>query len=159
MWIFFCFTPKTWKHSFIGCCQSLLQVVTNKTPPLYSFSWCVCVSACSVQLCPNLYGLRDCCLPGSSVLGNFQARMLEGAAISYPRGSFRPKDRTHDSCISCTGSRIFATASPGKPSFSFWRFKTVDSWRHLNPSIRSLFLEVWKSKIKVVERWDSPPLL
>ena len=46
MWIFFCFTTKTWKQSFIGCCQSLPQVVSNKTHPLYSISLCVCVCVC-----------------------------------------------------------------------------------------------------------------
>ena len=33
-------------------------------------------------------------LPGSSVHGNFQARILELVAISSPRGSSRPSDRT-----------------------------------------------------------------
>ena len=39
-------------------------------------------------------------LPGSSVHGILQARILEWAAISSPRGSSPPRDRTHVSCIS-----------------------------------------------------------
>ena len=41
----------------------------------------------------------DCCLPGSSVHGILQARVLEGVAISFSRGSSQPRDRTRVSCI------------------------------------------------------------
>ena len=36
----------------------------------------------------------DCTLPGSSVLGILQARILEWVAMSFSRGSSRPRDRT-----------------------------------------------------------------
>ena len=36
----------------------------------------------------------DCSQPGSSIHGIFQARVLEWVAISFSRGSFRPRDRT-----------------------------------------------------------------
>ena len=36
----------------------------------------------------------DCSLPGSSVHGILQARILEWVVISYSRGSSRPKDQT-----------------------------------------------------------------
>ena len=35
----------------------------------------------------------DCSLPGSSVHGIFQARVLEWVAISFSRGSSQPRDR------------------------------------------------------------------
>ena len=35
------------------------------------------------QLCPNLWDLMDCSLPGSSVHGIFQARVLEWVAITF----------------------------------------------------------------------------
>ena len=38
-------------------------------------------------------------LPGSSVHGIFQARILEWLAISFSRGSSQPRDRTQVSCI------------------------------------------------------------
>ena len=41
----------------------------------------------------------DCSLPGSSVHGIFQARMLEWIAISFFRGSSQPRNRTWVSCI------------------------------------------------------------
>ena len=43
-----------------------------------------------VRLCDPL----DCSLPGSSVHGIFQARVLECVAISFSRGYSRPRDRT-----------------------------------------------------------------
>ena len=43
----------------------------------------------------------DCSLPGSSVHGIFQARILEWVAISFSRGSSPPKDQTLVSYISC----------------------------------------------------------
>ena len=45
--------------------------------------------------------------PGSSVHGILQARILEWVAISYSRGSSRPRDRTQISCSSCTEGRLF----------------------------------------------------
>ena len=39
------------------------------------------------KLCPTLRDLMDCSLPGSSVHGIFQARILEWVAISISRGS------------------------------------------------------------------------
>ena len=38
-------------------------------------------------------------LPGSSVRGTLQARILEWVAISFSRGSSQPRDRTQVSCI------------------------------------------------------------
>ena len=41
----------------------------------------------------------DCSLPGSSVLGIFQARVLEWGAISFSRRFSPPRDQTRVSCI------------------------------------------------------------
>ena len=41
----------------------------------------------------------DCSLPGSSVPGILQARILEGVAIPFSRRSFWPRDWTQVSCI------------------------------------------------------------
>ena len=53
----------------------------------------------------------DCSPPGSSVRGIFQARILEWVAISSSRGSSRPKDQTHISCVSCLAGRFFTTST------------------------------------------------
>ena len=45
----------------------------------------------------------DCSLPGFSVHGISQARILEWVAISFSRGSSRPRGQTCVSGISCTG--------------------------------------------------------
>ena len=42
------------------------------------------------QSCPTLCDLMDCSLPGSSIHGIFQARVLERVAISFSRGSSDP---------------------------------------------------------------------
>ena len=55
-----------------------------------------------VQLCDPM----DYSLPGSSVHGILQARVLEWAAISFPRGSSRSRDRTQ---VSCIAGRFFTT--------------------------------------------------
>ena len=42
------------------------------------------------QSCPTLCNPMDCTLPGSSILGILQARILEWVAIPFSRGSSRP---------------------------------------------------------------------
>ena len=44
------------------------------------------------QLCPTLCDPMDCSLPGISVHGVFQARVLEWVAIAFSRGSSQPRD-------------------------------------------------------------------
>ena len=46
------------------------------------------------QSCPTLCNSMDCSLPGSSIHGIFQARVLEWVAISFSRGSSLPRDQT-----------------------------------------------------------------
>ena len=59
---------------------------------------------CSVaQLCPTLCNPMDCSLPGSTARWIFQARILKWVAISYAKGSFWPRHRTHIFCISYIG--------------------------------------------------------
>ena len=56
------------------------------------------------QLCPTVCDPTDCSLPGSSVHGIFQARVLEWIAISFSRGSSQPRDQTW---VSRTAGRRF----------------------------------------------------
>ena len=51
----------------------------------------------------------DCSLPGSSVQGIFQARILDWVAISFSRGSSWPRDWT---CFSCVAEAFLTTWSP-----------------------------------------------
>ena len=63
---------------------------------------CVCVKV--PQLCPPLCDPMDCSLPGSSVHGVLQARILEWVDIPSSRGSSQPRDQTQ---VSHTAGRFF----------------------------------------------------
>ena len=67
---------------------------------------------CCAQSCLTLCNSMDYGLPGSSVYGIFQARILERVAISHSRGSFQPRDQIYVSCFFCIGRRILEP--PGK---------------------------------------------
>ena len=51
----------------------------------------------------------DCSPPGSSVHGIFQARVLEWGAISFSRGSSRPRDQTWVSRVADRRFTVWAT--------------------------------------------------
>ena len=61
------------------------------------------------QSCPTLCDPVDSRLPGSSVHGISQARILEWVAISFSRGSSQPRDQTS---IMATHSSILAWRLP-----------------------------------------------
>ena len=67
----------------------------------------------AVQLCLILCNLMDYSLPGSSVKGISQERILEWAAISSSRGSSQIRGQTH---IFCIAGGFFTTETPGKPN-------------------------------------------
>ena len=56
------------------------------------------------QSCLTLCNPMDCRLPGSSVHGIFQARILEWVAIPFSKGSSQPRDWTR---VYCTSGRFF----------------------------------------------------
>ena len=62
---------------------------------------CTCM-LCHVWLCDPM----DCCSPGSSVHGFFQARILEWDAGFQLQGSDWPRDWTHVSWVFCIGRQI-----------------------------------------------------
>ena len=62
------------------------------------------------QSCPTLCDPMDCSLPGFSVHGIFQARILEGVVISFSRGSSRPRDRTQ---VSRIAGRLYPLSHSG----------------------------------------------
>ena len=62
---------------------------------------CSVASVVSDSLWPNDYSL-----PGFSVHGILQARILEWVAILSSRGSSPPRDRTQVSYVSCTGRQV-----------------------------------------------------
>ena len=54
---------------------------------------------------------KDCSLPGSNVLGIFQARILEWVVMPSSRGSSRPRDQTQVSCVPYTDRRFFTAST------------------------------------------------
>ena len=56
------------------------------------------------QLCPTLCDPMDCGLPGSSLHGILQARILGWVAIVLSRGSSQSRDQTW---VFCIASRLF----------------------------------------------------
>ena len=68
---------------------------------------------CSVaQSCPTLYDPMDCSPPGSSVHGILQARILEWVAISFSRGSSRPRDQTASFASPALAGGFFTLVPP-----------------------------------------------
>ena len=84
-------------------------------------SICIVCSVMSDSLQPH--GLYS--LPGSSVHGILQARILEQIAISYSRKSFLPRNQT---CVSCNGRQNLYHEPPRKYTFSIrcWHFNSLE---------------------------------
>ena len=88
--------------------------------------WYVCNKPC-----PTHCNTMDCSLPGSSVHGILQARVLMWVAISFCRGSLPPRDQTHVSAEPPNRKYIFGLFSQllaqdfyfkslGLPEWSGW---------------------------------------
>ena len=68
----------------------------------------LCYSLSRVRLCDP----TDCSLPGSSVHGILQARILEWVTMPSSRGSSQPRDRAWFSCIA---DGFFTSEPLGRP--------------------------------------------
>ena len=98
--LFFSTSPKTLWNLIRYQCTNKLSSVSG-----WVFSLCVLVP----RSCPTLCDLMDCSPPGSSIHGIFQARILGWVAISFPRGSPRPRDWIHVSRIAGRLFTVWAT--------------------------------------------------
>ena len=76
----------------------ILYMFQCHSPKMFQFYVCEVT-----QLCLTLCDPVDCSPPGSSVHGILQARILEWVAISFSRGSSRPRDQT---CVFCISRQI-----------------------------------------------------
>ena len=79
------------------------QKLTSDKSIQFSFLLYPCMRA---QSCLPLWDPTNGSLPAFSVCKIFKTRILEWVAISYSRGSFLLRDRTHVSCVSCIGKQI-----------------------------------------------------
>ena len=75
----------------------------------------------AIQSCLTLCDPMDYSLPGSSVHGISQARILEWVGISLSRGSFRLRDRTR---VFCIAGRFFTIWAPREALI--WAWTTVN---------------------------------
>ena len=89
--------------AYFSSVQSLSHVWLFATP--WAAEW---VSEIA-QSCQTLCDPMDCSLPGSSLHGILQARVLEWVAFSFSRGSSQPRDRTQVSCIPGRHFNLWAT--------------------------------------------------
>ena len=88
--------------SILLCLHRLNWVIKEKE---YGSQHCSLLKWSEVtQLCLTLCDPMDCTILHSSVHGIFQARVLEWVAVSFSRGSSRPRDQTQ---VSCTVGRCF----------------------------------------------------
>ena len=101
----------------------------------------------AAQSCMTFCEPMDCNLPGSSVHGILQARVLEWVATSFSRGSSQPRDQTRVSCIA------------GR-CFTVWAIREA----YLNQLIQQIFIKhllwAWNSvgtEDTAVNKPKSPP--
>ena len=82
-----CMFPSFFFSAFLGLAslQNGGRQVTIPTCPPENSHACVC--AHSLQSCPTLCDPKVCSLPGFSVHGILQARILEGVAMPSSKGS------------------------------------------------------------------------
>ena len=117
LFVFLIFIYFYWSKVGLLCCVKTL-VYSKLIQCIYMcvrVYVCVCVCMC-VQSRPSLCDPVDCNLPGFSVLGISQARILEWIAISYSRGLTWPRDQSH---ISCLAGRFFTAEPLGKSTYIY----------------------------------------
>ena len=92
-----------WQQQMHDSCAYLIPPPLPSQDPLFSCNqeW---LSILKVkvefdQSCLTPVDSMDCTLPAFSVHGILQARLLEWVAISFSRGSSRPRDQTRVFCI------------------------------------------------------------
>ena len=92
---------------------------------------------------PTFYSSTDCNMPGSSVHGILQARILEWVALPSSRGSSQPRDGTRVSCI--YRQIIFCWVTRGEELILIPK-----SWRGQN--IPKSILQGWITSITLISK-------
>ena len=99
------------------------------------------------QSCPTLCNPKDCSLPGSSVHGIFQARVLEWVAISFSRDLPNPGIKPGSPALQAD---VLLSEPPGKTS-NYWKKEAANviinmMQRHLKSKIdtENLSISIFK---------------
>ena len=100
------------KTGIYECLKWATKQVTN-LKALWSSLLVTCVQACvsAHSVMSDFCNPMGCSLPGSSVHGISQIRILEWVTISFSRGSSQPRDQTWVSCV----LHSLPAESPRKP--------------------------------------------
>ena len=97
------------------------------------------------QSCPTLCNPKDCSLPGSSVHGVLQARILELVIVLFSRRSSQPRDGTQVSRIAGRFFTIWATREASRGPLS--KYSHIGGWgfnmRIRGNTIRSMTEAMW----------------
>ena len=102
------------------------------------------------QSCLTLCDPVDCSLSGSSVHGILQARILGWVAISFSKGSSRPRDWT---LVSGTADRLYLLSHQGSPLSGEYMAETEEELKSLLMKVKEesekagLKLNIQKTKI------------
>ena len=88
----------------------------------------ICVCAKLLQSCPTLCNPMDCSLPGSSIHGILQARILEWVVMPSSRGSSQPRDQTCVSCLLHWQAGYLPLVPPGRPTHTHTHTHTHTQW-------------------------------
>ena len=139
-------TPRTWLKQQLMFTQKSCLCILIAAWFIIVPNWQKCKWSEVAQSCPTLSDPMDCTLPGSSVHGIFQARVLKWAAISFSRGTSRPRDQTQVSCIVGRRFTVWATREAQPETKSTSSTLQVDSLpfeppgKPKNTGVGSLFL-------------------
>ena len=103
---------------------------------------CVCA-----QMLRSVWLFAAPCLPGSSIRGTFQERILEQVAISSFRGFSQPRGQTHDSCL---GRQMFYQKRHlGSPTYCHGQMLILKinlvppiSWRKIHKKWSNFWLKI-----------------
>ena len=96
---------------------------------LYTFDVVWKMKVLVTQFCMTIYDRMDCSLPGSSVHGILQARILEWVAIPFSRGSSWPRNWTWVSHIAGRFFTVWATREA--PDVVVWTVLLKDLRKNL----------------------------
>ena len=95
--------------------NDLLWYYFRYLSPLIVLFSVICGGSLVAQSCLTLCDPMDCSLPGFSVYGILQARILDWVTISFSRGTSWPRDQTQVSCSQSPA--LQANSLPTQPFF------------------------------------------
>ena len=105
---------------------SLLKKLNSSSREYFKEANCISDLTCA-QSCPTLCNPMDCSLPGFSVHGILQARILEWVAIPFSRKSSLLRDWTR---VSWIAGRFFTVWATRGAYWYVWKYWSRNKQRH-----------------------------